>query len=153
MFDSIKRPRRAINHHQDKKTNTPTRRREAMPVEEEGEGESSRHEEDAKTASTSGNNSSSSDDDNHSYGFLEFIRSFKSFSHSFFTRYGDEAEPEMEIGFPTDVKHVAHIGIDGTVTTYDVTSSPSSSPLAGLPLASRHRHLISSSMTSSFIRL
>lgn len=25
----------------------------------------------------------------------------------------NEKEPEMEIGFPTDVKHVAHIGWDG----------------------------------------
>nr|AAQ05795.1 desiccation-associated protein [Lilium longiflorum]ABC88422.1 LLP12-2 [Lilium longiflorum] len=26
---------------------------------------------------------------------------------------GEDKEPEMEIGFPTDVKHVAHIGWDG----------------------------------------
>lgn len=26
-------------------------------------------------------------------------------------------EPEMQIGFPTDVKHVAHIGWDGPSTT------------------------------------
>lgn len=25
----------------------------------------------------------------------------------------DEEEAEMEIGFPTDVQHVAHIGLDG----------------------------------------
>ena len=25
----------------------------------------------------------------------------------------DEKEPEMQIGYPTDVKHVAHIGWDG----------------------------------------
>lgn len=25
----------------------------------------------------------------------------------------NEKEPEMQIGFPTDVKHVAHIGWDG----------------------------------------
>lgn len=25
----------------------------------------------------------------------------------------DEKEPEMQIGLPTDVKHVAHIGMDG----------------------------------------
>ncbi|KAL8262899.1 hypothetical protein R6Q59_024248 [Mikania micrantha] len=28
-----------------------------------------------------------------------------------------EIEPELEIGFPTDVKHVTHIGYDGSVTT------------------------------------
>lgn len=28
-----------------------------------------------------------------------------------------EKEMEMEIGFPTDVKHVTHIGLDGSTTT------------------------------------
>ncbi|KAK9058506.1 hypothetical protein SSX86_023348 [Deinandra increscens subsp. villosa] len=28
-----------------------------------------------------------------------------------------ESEKELEIGFPTDVKHVTHIGCDGTLTT------------------------------------
>lgn len=28
-----------------------------------------------------------------------------------------EEEKEMEIGYPTDVKHVAHIGWDGSTTT------------------------------------
>lgn len=27
--------------------------------------------------------------------------------------FADDKEPEMQIGLPTDVKHVAHIGIDG----------------------------------------
>lgn len=27
--------------------------------------------------------------------------------------FADEKEPEMQIGYPTDVKHVAHIGWDG----------------------------------------
>jgi len=29
-------------------------------------------------------------------------------------------EAEMEIGFPTDVKHVTHIGIDGSTITNNV---------------------------------
>lgn len=29
-------------------------------------------------------------------------------------------EPEMEIGYPTDVKHVTHIGIDGSTITNNV---------------------------------
>lgn len=29
----------------------------------------------------------------------------------------EEKEQEMQIGFPTDVKHVAHIGSDGPATT------------------------------------
>ncbi|XP_022760309.1 CRIB domain-containing protein RIC5-like [Durio zibethinus] len=36
------------------------------------------------------------------------IRGLKYISHMF-----DEKEPEMQIGLPTDVKHVAHIGMDG----------------------------------------
>ncbi|XWS76225.1 hypothetical protein CRYUN_Cryun01aG0157300 [Craigia yunnanensis] len=35
--------------------------------------------------------------------------------------FDNEKEPEMQIGFPTDVKHVAHIGWDGP----SVNSSPS----------------------------
>ncbi|KAK6254738.1 hypothetical protein SCA6_016043 [Theobroma cacao] len=36
------------------------------------------------------------------------LRGFRYISHMF-----DEKEPEMQIGLPTDVKHVAHIGMDG----------------------------------------
>ena len=32
------------------------------------------------------------------------------------TRVADAKEPEMQIGNPTDVKHVAHIGWDNSVT-------------------------------------
>ncbi|KAF2549605.1 hypothetical protein F2Q70_00021095 [Brassica cretica] len=35
----------------------------------------------------------------------------------------EEREGEMEIGFPTDVKHLSHIGVDGTMTTFNVSSS------------------------------
>ncbi|EPS72653.1 desiccation-associated protein, partial [Genlisea aurea] len=33
-------------------------------------------------------------------------------------------EKEMEIGFPTDVRHVAHVGIDGygSTATFNLTS-------------------------------
>ncbi|KAJ0257892.1 CRIB domain-containing protein RIC2 [Hirschfeldia incana] len=91
-------------------------------------------------------------DDNEDNGFLvqkvdtktdnnganisnKIIRSFKSFSH-FFICYEEERgdiEAEMEIGFPTDVKHLSHIGVDGTMTTFDVSSS--SFPLAPFHLA------------------
>jgi hypothetical protein len=30
-----------------------------------------------------------------------------------FSNFADEKEQEMQIGLPTDVKHVAHIGWDG----------------------------------------
>jgi hypothetical protein len=38
-----------------------------------------------------------------------------------FSNFADEKEQEMQIGFPTDVKHVAHIGCDGP----SATSAPS----------------------------
>ncbi|XP_018490142.1 CRIB domain-containing protein RIC2-like [Raphanus sativus] len=69
------------------------------------------------------------DDDNNNNGSAnisdKMIRSFKSFSH-YFIRYEDEREEreaEMEIGFPTDVKHLSHIGVDGTMTTFDSSFS------------------------------
>ncbi|XP_043690884.1 CRIB domain-containing protein RIC4-like [Telopea speciosissima] len=53
---------------------------------------------------------------NISSGLQRLIKSFKSFSHILV--YKDEVEEmDMEIGFPTDVKHVTHIGWDGSVTT------------------------------------
>ncbi|KAK9288703.1 hypothetical protein L1049_017166 [Liquidambar formosana] len=68
---------------------------------------------------------------NHSFGFLELpkpnisngihrlIRRFKSFSQLFVFEEV-EMEKEMEIGFPTDVKHVTHIGWDGSTSTNPV---------------------------------
>ncbi|CAL9150816.1 unnamed protein product [Musa hybrid cultivar] len=48
-----------------------------------------------------------------STGFQKLVRSIKSLSqHLVFYKEEDE-EVEMEIGFPTDVQHVAHIGWDG----------------------------------------
>ncbi|KAM7259602.1 hypothetical protein ACFE04_015343 [Oxalis oulophora] len=41
-----------------------------------------------------------------------FIKGFK-----YITQMFDEKEPEMEIGLPTDVKHVAHIGSEGPSAT------------------------------------
>lgn len=35
----------------------------------------------------------------------------------------EEEEGEMEIGLPTDVKHVTHIGLDGSATT-NTTANP-----------------------------
>ncbi|PSS24010.1 CRIB domain-containing protein [Actinidia chinensis var. chinensis] len=46
------------------------------------------------------------------------VKSIKSFSQLFV--YKEEREMEMEIGLPTDVKHVTHIGWDGTTTTNPV---------------------------------
>ncbi|KAL2470175.1 CRIB domain-containing protein RIC4 [Abeliophyllum distichum] len=50
-----------------------------------------------------------------SKGMHRLIKSLKSFSHLFV--YKEEMEEkEIEIGFPTDVKHVSHIGLDGSTT-------------------------------------
>ncbi|CAG7901730.1 unnamed protein product [Brassica rapa] len=91
----------------------------------------------------------------------KIIRSFKSFSHYFirmsflllffffslwwvlanqymgYEEEREEREAEMEIGFPTDVKHLSHIGVDGIMTTFDVysTTNSSSFPFAGFHLA------------------
>ncbi|KAL8491900.1 hypothetical protein ACS0TY_023483 [Phlomoides rotata] len=57
-------------------------------------------------------------------GLNRLIRRFKTFSH-FFAVYKEEMEymeKEMEIGFPTDVKHVTHIGSDGSTTINQVSN-------------------------------
>ncbi|XP_008792906.1 CRIB domain-containing protein RIC4-like [Phoenix dactylifera] len=50
---------------------------------------------------------------NISAGFQKLVKSFKSLSQLLVIFKEDDEEMEMEIGFPTDVKHVAHIGWDG----------------------------------------
>ncbi|PON95596.1 CRIB domain containing protein [Trema orientale] len=59
---------------------------------------------------------------NISGGIKRLIRSIKSFSQIFLYKEEEmeEEEKEMEIGFPTDVKHVTHIGLDGSTTTNPV---------------------------------
>ncbi|XP_057960260.1 CRIB domain-containing protein RIC4-like isoform X1 [Malania oleifera] len=56
-----------------------------------------------------------------SNGIQKLIRGFKTLSQ-LVANYKEEAveEMEMEIGYPTDVKHVTHIGWDGTTTTNPV---------------------------------
>ncbi|KAK6137825.1 hypothetical protein DH2020_028428 [Rehmannia glutinosa] len=50
--------------------------------------------------------------------FQKLFKNFKNFSQSFV--YKDELEETemgIEIGFPTDVKHVTHIGLDGCASS------------------------------------
>ncbi|XP_022150356.1 CRIB domain-containing protein RIC4-like [Momordica charantia] len=55
---------------------------------------------------------------NVSIGVHKLVRSLKTFSQLFVLRKEEEEEEmEMEIGYPTDVKHVTHIGVDGSTTT------------------------------------
>ncbi|KAL6501044.1 CRIB domain-containing protein [Orobanche hederae] len=52
--------------------------------------------------------------------FQKLFKNFKNFSQSFV--YKDELEETeigIEIGFPTDVKHVTHIGFDGCAKGWD----------------------------------
>ncbi|RCV38117.1 hypothetical protein SEVIR_8G122600v4 [Setaria viridis] len=54
-------------------------------------------------------------------GIRKLIKSFKSLSHIFeIYKEEDEDDDDMdggiEIGFPTDVQHVAHIGLDGSTS-------------------------------------
>ncbi|XP_059317041.1 CRIB domain-containing protein RIC4-like [Lycium ferocissimum] len=53
-------------------------------------------------------------------------RSFKGFSQLFvYKKEIEEVEMEMEIGYPTDVKHVTHVGWDGSTKTLELLSLPS----------------------------
>lgn len=45
----------------------------------------------------------------------------------------DGKEPEMQIGFPTDVKHVAHIGWDGPGTATNTTTTTNNNNSGGAP--------------------
>ncbi|CAN6203737.1 unnamed protein product [Urochloa humidicola] len=45
----------------------------------------------------------------------------------------DGKEPEMQIGFPTDVKHVAHIGWDGPGSTNNTTTTTTNNNAGGAP--------------------
>ncbi|XP_022718491.1 CRIB domain-containing protein RIC4-like [Durio zibethinus] len=50
-----------------------------------------------------------------STGFHRLFKSFKTLSQLF--AYREESEKDMEIGFPTDVKHVTHIGLGGSAAS------------------------------------
>ncbi|CAH1439125.1 unnamed protein product [Lactuca virosa] len=55
---------------------------------------------------------------NVSVAFHRLTKSIKSLSQSLaFKEETAESKMEMEIGLPTDVKHVAHVGFDGSVTS------------------------------------
>ncbi|XP_052207922.1 CRIB domain-containing protein RIC4 isoform X2 [Diospyros lotus] len=63
---------------------------------------------------------------NISNGLHRLVKSFKSLSHIFVYKEkmeDGEMEMEMEIGFPTDVKHVTHIGWDGSATAVTTNSA------------------------------
>lgn len=47
-------------------------------------------------------------------GIQRLIKGFKNLSQLFELYREEEMEQEIEIGLPTDVQHVAHIGLDGS---------------------------------------
>ncbi|KAK4403785.1 CRIB domain-containing protein RIC4 [Sesamum angolense] len=50
--------------------------------------------------------------------FQKLFKNFKNFSNLFVDKDElEEQEMGMEIGFPTDVKHVTHIGLDGCASS------------------------------------
>ncbi|XP_038886498.1 CRIB domain-containing protein RIC4-like [Benincasa hispida] len=63
---------------------------------------------------------------NISNGVHKLVRSLKTFSQLFVLRKDEDQidEVEMEIGYPTDVKHVTHIGLDGSTTTNPIIINP-----------------------------
>ncbi|KAM3334801.1 hypothetical protein ACQJBY_029303 [Aegilops geniculata] len=82
------------------------------------------------------------------------LRGFKNLSHQIFAVYDeedeDEEEPEMVIGLPTDVKHVAHIGWDGsTSTTSSVRSWNRAAPPPGTTAPAAASASTSASASSS----
>ncbi|XP_038973174.1 CRIB domain-containing protein RIC4-like [Phoenix dactylifera] len=72
---------------------------------------------------------------NISAGLQRLIKSFKSLSQMFavYKEEGEEMEMEMEIGFPTDVQHVAHIGWDGSNSVSSIKSWDGAPELLSLP--------------------
>ncbi|KAE8800489.1 CRIB domain-containing protein RIC4-like [Hordeum vulgare] len=81
------------------------------------------------------------------------LRGFKNLSHQIFAVYDEddeEEEPEMVIGLPTDVKHVAHIGWDGsTSTTSSVRSWNRAAPPPGTTAPAAASASTSASASSS----
>ncbi|KAK4835422.1 hypothetical protein QYF36_009561 [Acer negundo] len=64
-----------------------------------------------------------------SNGFNRLFKGFKTISQLFvYKEEMEEMEKEMEIGFPTDVKHVTHIGLDGSSST---TNNNNNNPIKG----------------------
>ncbi|KAI3954380.1 hypothetical protein MKW92_001275 [Papaver armeniacum] len=76
-------------------------------LEREKEDESSSDGEEVNT------NNSTLAKPNISLSFYKLIKNFKNLSQLFVYKEDDDIKMEMEIGFPTDVKHVTQIGWDG----------------------------------------
>ncbi|URE47561.1 rop-interactive crib motif-containing protein 4 [Musa troglodytarum] len=71
-----------------------------------------------------------------SAGFQKLVKSLKSLSQHAVSYRDDDDEVEMEIGFPTDVQHVAHIGCDGFLDSMSGNKNWDRAPPELLPLPS-----------------
>ncbi|KAL6565276.1 CRIB domain-containing protein ric4-like [Orobanche gracilis] len=74
--------------------------------------------------------------------FQKLFKNFKTLSHFFV--FKDESEPEemrLEVGYPTDVKHMTHIGLDGCATSFFWNNNTNlhSLPLKQFEIAYRER--------------
>ncbi|GER28260.1 ROP-interactive CRIB motif-containing protein 4 [Striga asiatica] len=104
----------AVAQQQAKRSNldtklTPSREKEEEEVE---------HDDEEDEESLSGDNLKSPLSHLALHRFQKLFKNFKNFSQSF--AYKDELEETdmgIEIGFPTDVKHVTHIGLDGCASS------------------------------------
>ncbi|KAL6581674.1 CRIB domain-containing protein [Orobanche minor] len=89
----------------------------STPTREKEEEEEEEHEEDEEE-SLSGENSKSPLSLSARPRFQKLFKNFKNFSQSFVSKDElEETEIGIEIGFPTDVKHVTHIGFDGCASS------------------------------------
>lgn len=70
---------------------------------------------------------------NISAGLQRLIKSFKNLSQLFAVYKEEDEEMEMEIGFPTNVQHVAHIGWDGSNSVSTIKSWDGAPELLSLP--------------------
>ncbi|KAL0403368.1 UNVERIFIED_CONTAM: CRIB domain-containing protein RIC4 [Sesamum radiatum] len=76
-----------------------------------------KEDEDEETSST-GENLKSPSNISALPKFQKLFKNFKNFSNLFVDKDElEEQEMVMEIGFPTDVKHVTHIGLDGCASS------------------------------------
>ncbi|CAI9767419.1 unnamed protein product [Fraxinus pennsylvanica] len=117
---------------------TPTRIHHQIKEEEEEEEEEDEYDEDEENLSVENMKSPSS--------LLalprvqKLFKNFKNFSNIFVEKDEmEEGEAGMEIGHPTDIKHVTHIGLDGCATSIlskgwnNLTQPPDHDQLLNLP--------------------
>ncbi|WOL18728.1 CRIB domain-containing protein RIC4 [Canna indica] len=71
-----------------------------------------------------------------SAGLQKLLKSLRGFSQLFVLEKEEEEEVEMEIGYPTDVVHVGHIGWDGSSNTSSIKSWGRAPPADDLCLSS-----------------